>query len=141
LGGHIHKRTGRGKRSNCVQDKLHEEDITKGIKIIANWLIKFSHTDEETKKDDVLKSIVKAILPFIPTSTKTTSSILNNFKSDETPSLFIIQMLFLNTPISNSKECNDMDRITFRIFSRISRFYYGVFSGIVNRNFFRFYSC
>jgi len=61
------------------------------------------------KKEDILKSIVKVILPFIPTSTKTTSSTLTNFKSDETPSLFIIQILFLNTPISNSKECDDMN--------------------------------
>ncbi|POG71941.1 hypothetical protein GLOIN_2v1793246 [Rhizophagus irregularis DAOM 181602=DAOM 197198] len=109
LGGHIHKRTGRGKRSNCVQDKLHEEDITKGIKLIANWLNKFSHTDEETKKEDILRSLVKVILPFIPTSTKTTSLTLNNFKSDETPSLFILQILFLDIPISNSKECDNID--------------------------------
>ncbi|PKK73295.1 hypothetical protein RhiirC2_776200 [Rhizophagus irregularis] len=108
LGRYIHKRTGRGKKSNCVQDKLHEEDITKGIKIIANWFIKFSHTDEETKKKDILRSIVKVIFPFISTSTKITSSTLNNFKSDETPSLFTIQILFLDTSISNSKECDDI---------------------------------
>lgn len=120
LGGHVHKRTGRGKKSNCIQDKLHEKDTTKGIKIIANWLIKISHIDEETKKEEILKSIVKAILPFIPTpstknissaittststtttttTTTTTSSTLNH--PDETPSLFIIQILFLNTSISN----------------------------------------
>ncbi|GES76689.1 hypothetical protein GLOIN_2v1793246 [Rhizophagus clarus] len=93
----------------CCAYKLHEEDITKGIKIIANWLINFSHTDEETKKEEILKSIVKVILPFIPTSTKTTSSTLDNFKSDETPSLFIIQILFLDTPISNSKESDDIN--------------------------------
>jgi len=120
LGGHVYKRTGRGKKSNCIQDKLHEKDTTKGIKIIANWLIKISHIDEETKKEEILKSIVKAILPFIPTpstknissaittststtttttTTTTTSSTLNH--PDETPSLFIIQILFLNTSISN----------------------------------------
>ncbi|GBB92684.1 hypothetical protein RclHR1_20400002 [Rhizophagus clarus] len=64
---------------------------------------------EETKKEEILKSIVKVILPFIPTSTKTTSSTLDNFKSDETPSLFIIQILFLDTPISNSKESDDIN--------------------------------
>lgn len=48
LGGHIHKRTGRGKKSNC--DRLHEQDVTKGINFIANWLIKISHTDEDSKK-------------------------------------------------------------------------------------------
>ena len=85
MDGHIHKRTGRGKRSDCTQ--LHEKDITKGIKIIINWLIKISHIDEETKKEDILKSIVKAVLPFIPIlPTKTTSSsTLNKLKSDETP--------------------------------------------------------
>ncbi|GBC49728.2 hypothetical protein GLOIN_2v1793246 [Rhizophagus irregularis DAOM 181602=DAOM 197198] len=65
--------------------------------------------DEETKKEDILRSLVKVILPFIPTSTKTTSLTLNNFKSDETPSLFILQILFLDIPISNSKECDNID--------------------------------
>ncbi|CAB5373189.1 unnamed protein product [Rhizophagus irregularis] len=64
--------------------------------------------DEETKKKDILRSIVKVIFPFISTSTKITSSTLNNFKSDETPSLFTIQILFLDTSISNSKECDDI---------------------------------
>ncbi|EXX57748.1 uncharacterized protein OCT59_016366 [Rhizophagus irregularis] len=65
--------------------------------------------DKETKKEDILRSIVKVIFPFIFTSTKTISSTLNNFKSDETPSLFTIQILFLDTSISNSKECDDID--------------------------------
>ncbi|EXX66497.1 hypothetical protein RirG_123240 [Rhizophagus irregularis DAOM 197198w] len=84
LGGHIHKRTGRGKKSNC--DRLHEQDVTKGINFIANWLIKISYTDEDSKKKEILNSIVEAILPFLPTPlTKTTSSLT---KSDETLSLF-----------------------------------------------------
>lgn len=43
-GGHIHKRTDRGKRSSCIQDRLHDQDTTKEI---TNWLIKISHTGEE----------------------------------------------------------------------------------------------
>ena len=92
---------GRGKKSNCIQEKLHEKDITKGIKIIANWLIKISNTDEETKKGNILKSISEAII----TPTKTTSL---TFKSDEIPSFFAIQILLFNTSISN-KECDNID--------------------------------
>jgi len=32
LGGHIHKRAGRGKKPNCVQE--HKKDITKGLKVV-----------------------------------------------------------------------------------------------------------
>ncbi|RIA83018.1 hypothetical protein C1645_834442 [Glomus cerebriforme] len=112
LGGHIHKCTGRDKKSNCIQ--LHEKDTTKGIKIIANWLINISNTDEETKKDDILKSIVKAILPFLPTSsTKTISSTTNNTESDESPlSLFIIQILFLDIFLKN-KIHDDAETINY----------------------------
>src|SRR4051794_16159933 len=79
LGEHIHKRTGRGKKSNCIQDKLHEKDTAKGIKIIANWLIKISYTEKETKKEEILKSIAKAIVPFIPTLANTTLPTSGNF--------------------------------------------------------------
>ncbi|GES98166.1 hypothetical protein GLOIN_2v1793246 [Rhizophagus clarus] len=101
LGGHIHKRAGRGKKSNCVHDKLHEQDTSKGIEFIANWLKKISHTSDESTKREILKSITKAIIPFLPTTpTKTT---LNNDKSDETLSLFIVKILFLDTFINNKK--------------------------------------
>ncbi|GES99038.1 hypothetical protein GLOIN_2v1793246 [Rhizophagus clarus] len=101
LGGHIHKRAGQGKKSNCVHDKLHEQGTSKGIEFIANWLKKIFHTSDESTKREILKFITKAIIPFLPTTpTKTT---LNNDKSDETFSLFIVKILFLDIFINNKK--------------------------------------
>ncbi|POG72323.1 hypothetical protein GLOIN_2v1477846 [Rhizophagus irregularis DAOM 181602=DAOM 197198] len=98
---------GRGKKSNC--DRLHEQDVTKGINFIANWLIKISYTDEDSKKKEILNSIVEAILPFLPTPlTKTTSSLT---KSDETLSLFVIQILFLDTFSKNKLQDVDIETI------------------------------
>ena len=108
LGGHIHKRTGRGKKSNC--DKLHEQDATKGINFIANWLIKISHIGEDLKKKEILNSIVKAILPFLPTSLiKTTLS--SSTKSNETLSFFLVQTIFLDTFVHNKPQDIDIETI------------------------------
>ncbi|RHZ90204.1 hypothetical protein Glove_4g19 [Diversispora epigaea] len=99
LSEHIHVRTGRGHQSNCIHDGLHKQDITEGIKCIANWLIGISNTNDKLKKKEILNSITEALIPFIPASIiKTTLSNYasfqssNNFKKnyDETPSLFII---------------------------------------------------
>jgi len=110
LGGHIYKRTGRDKRSNCIQDKLHEQDATKRINFIANWLIKISHTNEDLKKKEILNSIVKAVLPFLPTPlTKTTSSL--STESNETLSLFLIQTLFLDIFAHNKLQGIDIETI------------------------------
>ncbi|POG78274.1 hypothetical protein GLOIN_2v1813984 [Rhizophagus irregularis DAOM 181602=DAOM 197198] len=103
----IQHRRCQGKKSNC--DRLHEQDVTKGINFIANWLIKISHTDEDSKKKEILNSIVEAILPFLPTPlTKATSSLT---KSDETLSLFVIQILFLDTFSKNKLQDVDIETI------------------------------
>jgi hypothetical protein len=111
LGGHIHRRTGRGKKSNCIQDKLHEQDATKGINFIANWLINISHTGADCKKKEILNSIVKAVLPFLPAPlTKTTSS-SSSTESNETLSLFLVQTLFLDTFAHNKLQDIDIETI------------------------------
>ena len=68
---------------------------TKCHNFIANWLIKIFHTGKDFKKKEILNSIVKAVLPFLPIPlTKTTSL---STESNETLILFLVQILFLNT--------------------------------------------
>jgi len=112
LGGHIYKRTGRDKRSNCIQDKLHEQDATKRINFIANWLIKISHTNEDLKKKEILNSIIKAILPFLPAPLTKTTSLFT--KSDKTLSLFIVQTLFLDIFTKNKLQVVDIETIDYK---------------------------
>ncbi|CAB4444076.1 unnamed protein product [Rhizophagus irregularis] len=47
LGGHIHRRSGiRGKSaSTCITEKLHDDDITKGLEFIGNLLIKIAQME------------------------------------------------------------------------------------------------
>ncbi|RGB26890.1 hypothetical protein C1646_769846 [Rhizophagus diaphanus] len=53
LGGHIHHRSGiRGKCAvTCITEKLHKDDITKGLEFMGNLLIKIAQTgNNEIKK-------------------------------------------------------------------------------------------
>ncbi|UZO11362.1 uncharacterized protein OCT59_002933 [Rhizophagus irregularis] len=79
----------------------------RNVQVPCNGLI--SHTDEDSKKKEILNSIVEAILPFLPTPlTKATSSLT---KSDETLSLFVIQILFLDTFSKNKLQDVDIETI------------------------------
>ncbi|RHZ77073.1 hypothetical protein Glove_186g3 [Diversispora epigaea] len=51
LGGHIHKRSGRGpKRKDCIQENLHNNDVSEGLEFIAQWLNTIAKMDDELKK-------------------------------------------------------------------------------------------
>jgi hypothetical protein len=97
---------------------LHEQDATKGINFIANWLIKISHTGEDFKKKEILNSIVKAVLPFLPAPlTKTTSS-SSSTESNENLSLFLVQTLFLDTFAHNKLQDIDIETIDCKSLGR-----------------------
>ena len=48
LGGHIYLRPGQGKRAiTYATEKLHDNDITKELEHLGNWLINISQTDDD----------------------------------------------------------------------------------------------
>ncbi|GES88430.1 hypothetical protein GLOIN_2v1482460 [Rhizophagus clarus] len=51
LGGHIHRRSGiRGKSATtCITEKLHDDDITKGLEFIGNLLIKIAQMENNNE--------------------------------------------------------------------------------------------
>ena len=51
LGGHIHKRSGRGpKRKDCIQENLHNNDVSEGLEFIHNGLIRLQKWMMNQKK-------------------------------------------------------------------------------------------
>ncbi|RHZ47551.1 hypothetical protein Glove_578g26 [Diversispora epigaea] len=51
LGGHIHKRSGRGpKRKDCIQENLHNNNVSEGLEFIVQWLNMIAKIDNELKK-------------------------------------------------------------------------------------------
>ena len=108
LGGHIHHRSGtRGKSATtCITEKLHDSDITEGLKFIGNLLIKIAQTEnnDEIKKNILIKTF-EILFPLISNeiyadSTTTISNPTVNYEKqekiilDKPPSLFIIKFLF-----------------------------------------------
>jgi hypothetical protein len=112
LGGHIYHRSGiRGKSATtCITEKLHDDDITKGLEFIGNLLVKIAQTENNEVKKNILIKTFQILLPLtsneiytdstttIPIPT-TNSSINYNEQEkiilDKPPSLFIIKFLFI----------------------------------------------
>jgi hypothetical protein len=106
-GGHVHIRLGRGRKAtNCIGDGLHKNDVTSGLKLVANWLLQISEQADEQVKNSILTKIITMIIPYVSlissTLNKSTSippneSAIQNNDSEIGPSLFMIRMLFINT--------------------------------------------
>ena len=107
LGGHIYRRPGRGKiATTCITEKLHVDDIKKGIEFLGNWLINIARIEHEEIKKYILIRIFEALLPFtklsISSSSKSTINTPIPTTLNEPPSLFMIKILFME--ISKKKE-------------------------------------
>ena len=50
FGGHIYHCPGRGKSTTtCVTENLHEDDVTKGLEFLCNWLINIARMENMVK--------------------------------------------------------------------------------------------
>ena len=90
----------------CITEKLHDSDITEGLKFIGNLLIKIAQTEnnDEIKKNILIKTF-EILFPLISNEiyadfTTTISNPTVNYEKqekiilDKPPSLFIIKFLF-----------------------------------------------
>jgi len=101
LGGHIYHRPGKGKKATtCITEKLHADDVTKGLEFLGNLLIKIAQTeDNEAKKEYILTRTLEILIPLTSsqTYTKSTDALIDqkNQKINKPPSLFMIKVLFI----------------------------------------------
>lgn len=112
LGGYIYHHPGQGiKATTCITKKLHDDDVTKGLKFLGNWLINIAQTEKDEMKKKILKETFETLLPFTSplnqkyTNKSTTNISMNQEKislDDELSSLFMIKVLFIE--ISKKKE-------------------------------------
>ncbi|UZO28281.1 uncharacterized protein OCT59_021814 [Rhizophagus irregularis] len=71
-GGHLNRRPGSGKRkTTCEQHKLHKEDTSKSLKLLAQWLTYVADTETEEKKEIILASMLVPALKFLYTPSET----------------------------------------------------------------------
>ncbi|CAB4397995.1 unnamed protein product [Rhizophagus irregularis] len=110
LGGHIHRRSGiRGKSaSTCITEKLHDDDITKGLEFIGNLLIKIAQM-----KNNEITDI--ATIPTINTSINYDEE-QEKIIPDKPPSLFMIKFLFIK--IFKEDEVKKIEIINYKEFGR-----------------------
>ncbi len=66
-GGHLNRRSGSGKRKfNCE----HENDTSKSLELLAQWLTNVANTETEEKKKIILASMLVPALNFLFTSSE-----------------------------------------------------------------------
>lgn len=126
LGGHIHHRSGiRGMgATTCITEKLHLDDITKGLKFIGNLLIKIAQTENNEIKKNVLIKTFEVLLPLASmksdeiftdstatTPISTTNTSIDHEKQENIilknpPSLFMIKVLFIKIFKENEIKTN-----------------------------------
>ena len=108
LGGYIYRHPGRGKgATTCVTENSHEDDVTKGLEFLCDWLINITRMGGhgEIKKDLLIKTF-ETFLPFINKfSNSTTNTSMNHEISlHEPPSLFMIRTIFIEQSKKNKKK-------------------------------------
>ncbi|RHZ76523.1 hypothetical protein Glove_196g120 [Diversispora epigaea] len=115
LGGHIYHCPGRGKKATtCITENLHDNNITKGLKFLGNWLINIAQTDNNEIKKNILIETFKTLHPFVsPLNQKFTNNFSTSINSivtkqekssNEIPSLFLIKILFMKVSKKKSME-------------------------------------
>ncbi|RGB28322.1 hypothetical protein C1646_767971 [Rhizophagus diaphanus] len=129
LGGHIHHRSGiRGKSAvTCITEKLHEDDITKGLEFMGNLLIKIAQTGNNEIKKNILIKTFEILLPLTSmTSISTADTSIDREKYENIilknpSSLFMIKVLFIKIfkekEIKKNIEINDFEELG-RIFGQ-----------------------
>ncbi|POG64839.1 hypothetical protein GLOIN_2v1782374 [Rhizophagus irregularis DAOM 181602=DAOM 197198] len=71
-GGHLNRQPSSGKRkTTCEQHKLHKEDTSKSLKLLAQWLTYVVDTETEEKKEIILASMLVPALKFLYTPSET----------------------------------------------------------------------
>ncbi|PKB96693.1 hypothetical protein RhiirA5_506875 [Rhizophagus irregularis] len=71
-GGHLNHQPSSGKRkTTCEQHKLHKEDTSKSLKLLAQWLTYVADTETEEKKEIILASMLVPALKFLYTPSET----------------------------------------------------------------------
>jgi hypothetical protein len=125
LGGHIHHRSGIRKKSatTCITEKLHNDDITKGLEFIENLLIKITQMENNEVKKNILIKTLEILFPLTSTDLTTTipiptTNISINYEKqekiilDKPPSLFMIKFLFIK--IFKEKEIKKNEIINYK---------------------------
>ena len=104
MGGHIYHRPGRGKSATtCITEKLHDNNTTRGLECLGNWLINIAQTTNSKFKEKLLIETFKTLLSFTSVleytdnSTQAANTLTNKEKIsiDKPPSLFMINILFM----------------------------------------------
>src|SRR5581483_6959828 len=100
----------RGKSATtCITEKLHNDNVTKGLEFISNLLIKIAQMDNNEIKKKILIKAFKILLPltsneiYTNSTTSTTTNTLINCEKQEKekiifnipPSLFMVKFVFM----------------------------------------------
>ena len=121
MGGHIYYRFRiRGKKATTyITEKLHADDITKGLKFIGNLLINITQIKNNKIKENILIKTLEILLLLTFTDSTTTTSTNESIDHenqekiilDKPPSLFIIKFIFIKIfkekEIKKDVEIND----------------------------------
>ena len=76
MGGHIYHCSEKGKKAiTCITEKLHADDVTKGLEFLGNLLIKIAQTENnEAKKEYILTKTLEILIPLTSSQTYTDSA-------------------------------------------------------------------